>query len=182
MRRISFATWAKRQLSQQLDGRFNLRELAAIVQHSDDDRLKSLMLLYAASTSRTERLLEFIWDENLANEYRLAASAISQRSIEKLALRGTPMHALNDTYNAVMAEFVEAYNVSDEKASTKKQLWAETRDIQLRYGISNCTIYNGLKLNPGNVNAYLKYGATEKVSIANARRIKTYAESLANPQ
>ncbi|MCL2530270.1 MAG: hypothetical protein FWE41_08110 [Coriobacteriia bacterium] len=49
-------------------------------------------------------------------------------------------------------------------------------ELQKEKGISNYRIYTDLKLNPGNINSYLKHGDATKVSRDVARRIKVYLE------
>ena len=47
-------------------------------------------------------------------------------------------------------------------------------EMQAEKGITNYRIYKALKLNPGNVNAFLKNGDTGKVGLDTARRMLAF--------
>ncbi len=177
MRQIVFHRWAKRQLTEAGKGTFSLGRLAAKAQAENDPRLQALLLLYAHGEGRMDRLLDYIWMDGLEDEYRTASTAIGNRDIGKLALRGTPLLALPAKYNNVMSEFSRAHKSASIKADAKRELWEATRDLQIKRGIRNCDIYRALDLNPGNTNAYLKHGIVEKMSLKNAQRIKEYVET-----
>lgn len=177
MQQIVFHRWVRRQLTEAGKGSFSLGRLAAKAQAENDERLQALLLLYAHGENKLERLLGYIWLDGLADEFLTSSTAIGNRDIGKLALRGTPLLALPEKYNAVMREFANAFKSTTIKANTKHALWEETRALQIKRGIRNCDIYRALDLNPGNTNAYLKHGAVEKMSLANAQLIKEYVES-----
>lgn len=174
MHKIVFKRWARRRLASLNGGSFNLRMLAAHAQTHRDTHLQALLLLYSLSDGCYAKLSQFIWNEQLATEFEQAALTIGSRDVEKLALRGTPLLALPSNYNAVLAEFAAAYDAQAFKENEKRSIWQQTRLEQLQKGISNASVYRSLNLNPGNVNAYLKHGNVEKVSLDNAKRILDY--------
>ena len=49
--------------------------------------------------------------------------------------------------------------------------------LQAKYQMTNYRIYTELKLNPGNMNAWLKQGEHGKVSLDTARRTLHYLEA-----
>ena len=48
--------------------------------------------------------------------------------------------------------------------------------LQKEKHITNYRIYTDLKLNPGNINSFLKHGDVEKISLESARRIWKYVK------
>ena len=51
------------------------------------------------------------------------------------------------------------------------------RVLELQQKLTNYRLYTDLKLNPGNVNAWLKHNDSSKMSLDCARRIYKYAKS-----
>ena len=56
----------------------------------------------------------------------------------------------------------------------------KVKRLQAKSGLSNYRIYTDLKLNPGNLNAWLKHGNCDKVSLETARQTLRYMEHMAN--
>lgn len=180
MKQITFKTWALRELSTLGGGSFNFGKLAARVQVENDNRMKALLLFYSVDAERWDKLESLLWNESVRAEYRGLVGLLGGRDITRLALRSVPLQSLPDPYKRVLEEYVKAYSSTVLKAESKRELWQKTREVQLRRGISNSEIYHALDLNPGNVNAYLKHGAVEKVSLVNARRIAEFVNRSTN--
>lgn len=83
---------------------------------------------------------------------------------------------LPDEYHKVWRSFQSQKNRGQSDDHTKELMRLKVKRLQEQCGVSNYRIYTDLKLNPGNVNAWLKHGVTDKVSLDTARRMLRYVE------
>lgn len=60
---------------------------------------------------------------------------------------------------------------------TKELMRQKVKRLQEKNGVTNYRIYTDLRLNPGNLNAWLKHGNSDKVSLETARRTLRYVEA-----
>ena len=60
---------------------------------------------------------------------------------------------------------------------TKELIHRRVLELQQKKKLTNYRIYTDLKLNPGNVNAWLKHNDSSKMSLDCARQIYKYAKS-----
>ncbi len=169
MRRPTFVRWAKREALLAANAKaFGFKRLAGLLQDGFEN-VKAPLFLYAYETDDLTRLRRYILDASLLDELKRVENVMGERSVEKLALRGTPMRLLPPEYQACLDAFARAYRTPERLEAEKRVLWEQTTHEQKRKGIPNSTVYQRLGLNPGNVNAYLKDGAVEKLSLENAR-------------
>jgi hypothetical protein len=174
MRRPTFAGWIRRLiLNLAHTDSFNLRKFAASAQ-KDTPRLVEPLLLYAYDSCRTERLLDYIWNEEIQTSYEIALRALDGKDLTTRALFERDTNGLPYEYEKHLNSFRIAYHKLNTINASKKMRWERSRTLQREKGISAAEIYRALKLNPGNVNAYLKHGSLDKVSLENATRIMNY--------
>lgn len=136
-----------------------------------DNELSYALYLYAHENDQFDRLMTFIYDEELAEEYRAVEQRFGSRSIERLALRGTPMMSLPEPYRAFLEAYDRAYHTPERIAAEKVTVWEATRDALLRSGVSPAEIARALEIDPGNLSAYLTHGETHRFTLATARAI-----------
>ena len=60
---------------------------------------------------------------------------------------------------------------------TKELIHRRVLELQQKKKLTNYRLYKDLKLNPGNVNAWLKHNDSSKMSLDCARQIYKYAKS-----
>lgn len=60
---------------------------------------------------------------------------------------------------------------------TKELMCRQILRLQAERGITNYRLYTSLRLNPGNLNAWLKHGDSRKVSLQTARSALEQARS-----
>ena len=60
---------------------------------------------------------------------------------------------------------------------TKELIHRRVLELQQKKKLTNYRLYTDLKLNPGNVNAWLKHNDSSKMSLDCARQIYKYAKS-----
>ena len=174
MRRPVFIRWIKKQVLE-IAGTdsFSLRRLAALAQ-KDKPRLAEPLLLYAVAAGHTDRLMSFIYQEDIRKSYEKVLSILKGVDLKEAALSGRLDDALPREYGKFLASFRASYNRPETVKDSKYLRWERSRAIQLEKGINTADVYRALGLNAGNVNAYLKHGDIDKVSLQNATDIMDY--------
>lgn len=92
----------------------------------------------------------------------------------QLLENGSPL--LPAEYHKAWRSFQSQKNRGQADVHTKELMRQKVRRLQNQCGVTNYRIYTDLKLNPGNVNAWLKHGVADKVSLDTARRTLRYVE------
>jgi hypothetical protein len=87
--------------------------------------------------------------------------------------------ALPEEYKKVWESYLAKKNRPKTDGQTKKRIRARVLALQREYGVSNYRVYTDLKLNHGNLNAWLKHGDENKVSLTTARQVLTYLQKRA---
>lgn len=94
------------------------------------------------------------------------------------------MKHLLETYNSSLpANFQKVWRTYDSLANrtvtdnhTKELMRQKIIALQGKSGVSNYRLYTDLKMNPGNMNAWLKHGDSSKVSLQAARTTLHYMQ------
>ncbi|MDR2714586.1 MAG: hypothetical protein LBB42_03545 [Coriobacteriales bacterium] len=177
MRRPVFARWIRRELLSLANTEtFSLRKLAAAAQN-DNPRLAEPLLLYAHATNKTKRLLEFIYKKEIFSSYETVLALVKERNLETLALDKHSADKLPKEYRKFLTSYRAAYQKPENNNKSKQLRWERSKALQLEKGVSTAEVYNALALNAGNVNAYLKHGALDKLSLENATAVMKYLYS-----
>ena len=181
MRRPVFENWVRREVLRVAQtSSYSLRKLAAKAQHAKaPDELPPLLLFSAYESGRAERLLTYIWNQQLAREYGEVISKLGNRSAGKLALRGTPMMSLPLAYRSVLEAYAQAYYAPEALAAKKHELWQRSRDAQILCGATHAEVASALELDPANTSSYLKTGKVARVTMETAQRIHDHLQGLA---
>ena len=177
MRRPRFNRWIKLEVLRLAHTTsFNLRRLAARAQRelAESDELAAALLLYAHENDQLERLLSYVYDESLRAEYIAVEQRLGKRSIERLALRGTPMMSLPVRYREFLDRYESAYHTPERVASEKQVLWEQSSQAMLRSEIIPSELARELHLDVANLNAYLMRGETQRFTLDTARTIAQY--------
>lgn len=175
MRELTFRGFLKRyvaQLSRQ--GTNSLYKLAAEA-GSGNPRLREPLLLYALYSRKQDILLRAVKDPALWREYDGLLRRYNQEAMVSELAGQTG--ALSEAYYKVWQSYESEKNAPRRDAGTKELMRKKIRKLQQEKGISNYRLYTDLKLNPGNVNAWLKNGESGKLSIKAARMVLRYAEN-----
>ena len=85
---------------------------------------------------------------------------------------------LSPEYHKVWRSYQSLKNRNNSDNDTKELMRKKVKRLQDETGVTNYRIYTDLKLNPGNLNAWLKHGDSEKVSLDVARQTLRYVESV----
>ena len=151
----------------------NIRALAKEAVN-DDPRLMVPLLLYAVYHGKTELLRRSLAENNCGKEILKLLDELETSGPEE-ALRSEPLY---DEYRKV----VNSFRAEAERPANNEQLKDAMRsrilEMQRAKNCSNYRIYTDLKLNPGNINEWLKNGDSRKVSYRTAERIVSYLMSF----
>jgi len=174
MRRPVFNRWIKRQVLE-IAGTdsFSLRKLAAAAQKKNP-RLVEPLLLYAIIAGQVDRLISFVYKNDVLESYKSVLPVLMGIDLEEAALSGQFVDSLPREYSKILTSYRASYNRPETAKDSKRMRWERSRALQLEKGVATADIYRALGLNAGNVNAYMKHGDTDKVSLQNATDIMTY--------
>ena len=151
----------------------NLNTLAAEAE-AGNYRLCAPLVLYAVSTEKADHLHRSLGSSSTADEMKRMLQELSGEPLEQLlASREVPRE-----YIKVWEAFRVAKNAPEREKALKEAIRKKVLQ-QIQTGkYTNYRIYTDLKLNPGNINCWLKYGDSSKVSYRNAERIMNYVMHL----
>lgn len=168
-----FLTQYVKQLSQQGTG--SLYKLAAEA-GNDNPKLREPLLLYAMYAEKQDVLLMATKEASLHEHYAGIVSRYSKEQMTALLEEGSPL--LAEEYHKVWRSYMSRKNRLQADNHTKELMRKKVKRLQEKTGVTNYRIYTDLKLNPGNLNAWLKHGDGDKVSLDTARMTLRYVEGL----
>lgn len=169
-----FLTQYVRQLSKQnTNSLYKLTAEASV----ENPRLREPLLLYALYSKKQRVLLQAARNAGIYDEYKTILDFYSAEKMTE-SLSACSM-TIPEEYHKVWRTYQSQKNRSQADDHTKELMRAKIRRLQATYGITNYRIYTDLKLNPGNLNAWLKHAENNKVSLQTARMALRYAESTA---
>ena len=143
---------------------------------SDNPRLCEPLFLYAMYSGKLTVLLQATKDASLYSVY----NEMAQYTAEQMTtLLENGSSTLPNAYHKVWRSYLSQKNRGQADDHTKELMRQKVKRLQERYGVSNYRIYTDLRLNPGNLNAWLKHGHSDKVSLDTARRTLRYVEQAA---
>jgi len=152
--------------------RFSLKRFAAAAQKRNaSPALRAAVILYAHENDCIPKLRELSLGNELLLEIQEIERHLGSRSVERLALRDTPMMSLPSAYRDLMARYNDAYHTPESVAREKRELRDRTRKAAIESGISPSELAKSLGLDVANMTAYLTRGETHRFSLETARRI-----------
>lgn len=140
----------------------------------ENARLKEPLFLFALYSDKQTVLLQATKDPDLLAEYQKMVLLYSADQMTLMLTENASV--LPNAYHKVWRSFQVQKNRGQSDDHTKELMRLKIKRLQERCGVTNYRIYTDLKLNQGNVNAWLKHGAVDKVSLETARRMLRYAE------
>ena len=151
--------------SHTLDIRRLAKEAAA-----DNPRLRAPLVLYALLFSKVAQLSEALSDHSSASAMLDMLDHFDQAEPEARLGNGDAPEEYLKVWNSFLVAHDAPKRDDDVKGAMRKKILR----IQAEKSCSNYRIYTDLKLNPGNINAWLKNGDNRKVSYHTAERIMDY--------
>ena len=177
MRELTFKGFLAQYVKQL--SKYNTNSLYKLAEEagSDNPRLKEPLFLFALYSGKQTVLLQAAKEESLFSEYQKMFSQYNADQMTRLFEESASV--LPNEYHKVWRSFQTQKNRGQSEDHTKGLMRQKVRRLQEQCGVSNYRIYTALKLNPGNVNAWLKHGCAEKVSLTTARAVLHYVEAFA---
>jgi len=172
MRRPRFQNWARTELLRSTGLKtFSLRKLAALAQASESPDLATLLMLYAHESGSLERLMSLTYDSDLRKYFVSIEQRLGKRSVERLALRGTPMMTLPKACREAFKAYERAYHAPETIEAEKRELQRAAHEAMLRTGVSPAELARELSLDPGNMHAFLVRGETGRFRLETCEEI-----------
>jgi hypothetical protein len=140
-------------------------------------RLQEPLFLYALFFGKERVLLQATKNPDLRNKYQSLLELYSKDIIEHALLSSSPI--LPERYLRVYASYTRLRMRKENNNHIKTLMYNEIRRLQEEKSVSNYRLYTDLKLNPSNVNSFLKHGRVGKVSQNTASKILSYLETCA---
>jgi hypothetical protein len=153
----------------------NLYKLAAEAA-SANPRLREPLLLYALFSGKEKILLTATKSPELRGEYVDILERYDRQAMLQSLQSGESL--LPERYERVYRSYFSVKNRSKNTAHTKALMRNRIMRLQREKNITNYRLYTDLRVNPGNMNAFIKHGNCSKVSLEIARRAITYLERL----
>ena len=142
---------------------------------SNNPRLREPLFLYAVYTQKEKVLLQATKEPTLYQEYERMVALYTADRMTELFEQASPL--LPAEYHKVWRSYQSRKNRGQADEHTKELMRQKVKWLQEKNGVTNYRIYTDLKLNPGNLNAWLKHGNGDKVSLETARRTLRYVEA-----
>ncbi len=172
MRELTFPGFLKRYVRElSLSGTTSLFALAGEAA-GENPRLREPLFLYALFSEKEDLLLRAVKDTPLKAPYAMLLQENDKGSLRKALESSDP--ALPAEYHKVWRSYLSLRDRKKSEDATKDLMRDRILAMQKAQGVSNYRLYTDLELNPGNINAWLKHGKSEKVSLATARRAMEY--------
>ncbi len=141
----------------------------------DNFRLQEPLLLYALYSQKQGVLLQATKDAALYARYDDLLSRFDQNTMTQMLMAQDA--ALPVEYHKVWRSYMSQKNRHGADDHTKELMRQKIKRLQEKYGVTNYRVYTDLRLNPGNLNAWLKHGHSDKVSLDTARSVLRYVEN-----
>ena len=170
MRELTFKGFLSSYIKQlSLNDTVDLKTLAreAI---TDNPRLKAPLLLYAVEYEKIHLLKEKIPKGENAAEIIHMLDALSEQNVRDELENGK----LPEEYQKVWNSYLVRKNAPKRDGDLKDKMRDKILALQQQKNCTNYRIYTDLKLNPGNINSWLKNGNSAKVSFKTAEKILDY--------
>ena len=143
---------------------------------SSNPRLREPLLLFALFSGKEKMLLAATQSPELRREYSELLGQFGLQEMEQALINNDPR--LPDGYGKVYRSYLRVKNRNKNDAHTKSLMRNRIIRLQREKNISNYRLYTDLRINHGNMNAFLKHGDCSKVSLATARRAVAYMQQL----
>ncbi len=138
----------------------------------ENPRLREPLTLYALFSDKRHTFMKAAEKSEPLRAYAALLHRYTAEEVLELLSGNSPQ--LSDAFHKVWRSYQTRKNRNSADNHSKSLMRSRILTLQTENRISNYRIYTDLKLNPGNVNAWLKHGAAGKISLNNARRVLQY--------
>ena len=168
MRALTFKGYLLSQL-QQLSG-FDSTSLYAFSRMAfNNARLKDVLSLYLVLYTEDNLRDKLLKKYDFMNSSCNRLSGINEYNLDSYL---NPDNS--SAYKTVFENYLHQCNKKNNEDKLKLMMYEKISVVKENKKISNYKIYKTLNLNHGNINSFLKYGDTNKVSLDTVRRILAF--------
>ena len=176
MRELTFAGFLRRYVRElSAQDTLDVSKLAQEAQQ-ENPRLREPLFLYAVETGKVPLLLTACIGSSLAEEYKQLVKHYDAASLRQALQESAP--ELDACYHKVWNSYLSLRSRPQSDAHTKELMRTRVLLLQKEKRVTNYRLYTDLRLNPGNINAWLKHGNGNKVSLAHARQMLQYLRQV----
>lgn len=172
MRELTFQGFLKNYIKE-LSISNSLDSNKLVLEIQKNPRLKEPLYLYSIVSNRQSRLKQLL--ENNVDYNNLLRMLINHNLYDLL---DSNKSNLGNEYIKVWKSYLSKRNKPQSINHTKGLILNKVNENKKLKNISNYRIYTDLKLNHGNINAWLKNGECDKVSLETARKVLKYVEEV----
>jgi len=171
MRELSFVGFLKQYLPT-LSGldTFSVQKLVLAAQ--TNPRLREPLFLYALEAEKTPLMEQYAASDSC---FSVWCQRYSKNQMRNALVQEDP--ALPENFHKVWRSYQSVKNRVQQDNHTKALMRAKILRLQDEKRLSTYRIYTSLKMNPGNMNAWLKHGDCGKISLESARKVLRYVQS-----
>ena len=175
MRELTFDGFLSRYVRElSMSGTNSISKLAREAA-ADNYRLREPLVLYALFSDNTALLQKNTENNVLYEQLNTILGQYNKMQMLQALKENDP--DLPVEYRKVWRSYLAQKNRKETDAQTKELIRQRILSMQKEKGVSNYRIYKTLGLNPGNINDWLKNGASEKVSLDTARKAFEFVQS-----
>ena len=142
---------------------------------NENPRLKEPLFLYALAYDKVDLLLHYTANSTVVAEYERLSNRYLLAKMLLLLEKQSP--ELPEGYLKVWRSYCSVRDAALADNDTKELIHRRVLELQQKKKLTNYRLYTDLRLNPGNVNAWLKHNDSSKMSLDCARQIYKYAKS-----
>ena len=136
----------------------------------DNFRLRAPLVLYAVAAGKKALLMNCLQNKDEGFEMRQMLERLDAENLEtQLKEKLCP-----EEYLKVWNSYLVSRNAPQRDEVLKSVMRKKVLQLMEEKKCSNYRVYTDLKLNPGNINSWLKYGNSSKVSYGTAERVMNY--------
>ena len=175
MRELTFKGFLKQYIfSLSTSDTYGLYKLSAEAA-TTNPRLREPLLLYALFHDKSDVLLQATKDSCLKKEYSNILNRYDKSHMENALHNKSP--ELPERYLRVYTSYTRLMMRKKNNAHMKNLMYQKIKLLQKEKKVSNYRLYTDLKLNPSNINSFLKTGNPRKVSQDTANKMISYLET-----
>lgn len=172
MRELTFQGFLKNYIKKlSISNSLDFNKLVLEIQKNP--RIKEPLYLYSVVSNKQTRLKQLL--ESNVDYINFKHMIINHNLYDLL---DSNKSSLKNEYIKVWKSYISKRNKLQSTNHTKQLILNKVIEYKELKNISNYRIYTDLNLNHGNINAWLKHGECDKVSLDTARKVLKYIEEV----
>ncbi|MCL2046674.1 MAG: transcriptional regulator [Oscillospiraceae bacterium] len=142
---------------------------------TNNPRLCEPLFLYALFWNKEDVLLKATKNDKLRQEYTNHLTNNKSEVLMQELISGTSL--LPERYNRIYQSYLAIRDKTKSENHTKLLMHNRIIKLQQDKNVTTYRLYKDMKLNHGNLTAFLKHADCQKISLENVRKTLAYLES-----